>query len=108
MEELKVKRDKVLEASKSCPDAERVLKTLFPEVFEPNKVNVTEYCSAELYKKRGGIDRNNSFIKLCHNGHEFAWIGYDFQIHFLDSRYSIEKGIKGASVTEFKIMKLER
>jgi hypothetical protein len=39
--ELKVQSEKVLEAAKFYPDAERVLKTLFPEAFKKdNSVNV--------------------------------------------------------------------
>jgi hypothetical protein len=35
--ELKVEKDKVLEAAKQCPDAKKVLETLFPDVFSPLK-----------------------------------------------------------------------
>jgi hypothetical protein len=37
MSELKITKEKVLEAAKGCKDAEKVLKTLFPEVFEDDK-----------------------------------------------------------------------
>lgn len=36
--ELKITDDRVREAAKGCPDAERVLKTLFPSVFEDQDV----------------------------------------------------------------------
>lgn len=32
--ELKINKDRVLEAAKACPSSEPVLKTLFPEAFE--------------------------------------------------------------------------
>lgn len=33
MEDLKIDRARVVEAAKSCPDAAKVLKTLFPDAF---------------------------------------------------------------------------
>ena len=35
--ELKVTKEKVLKAAKDCKDAEKVLRTLFPEVFKGDK-----------------------------------------------------------------------
>jgi hypothetical protein len=40
--ELKVQSEKVLEAAKSCPDWERLLKTLFPEAFKKADLEITE------------------------------------------------------------------
>ena len=37
MENLSVTKERVLEAAKSCPTAEGVLKKLFPEVFASEK-----------------------------------------------------------------------
>lgn len=34
MSELKIEKEKVLEAAKQCPEAKKVLETLFPDVFE--------------------------------------------------------------------------
>ena len=39
MKELKISKEKVLEASKQCPNAKVVLKLLFPDVFEEENIN---------------------------------------------------------------------
>jgi hypothetical protein len=42
MTELKVDRDRVIEASKKCPDAKRILETLFPEIVDTKYVDVSK------------------------------------------------------------------
>jgi len=37
MEELKIKKDRVVEAAAKCPTANATLRALFPEAFEPEK-----------------------------------------------------------------------
>ena len=38
--ELKITKEHVLEAAKSCPDADRILRKLFPEAFEEDISNM--------------------------------------------------------------------
>ena len=38
--ELKVTQERVLEAAKGCPDAQRVLQALFPEAFKAEHTNL--------------------------------------------------------------------
>lgn len=38
--ELKTTKDRVMEAAKNCPYAEQTLKTLFPEVFKKDKIDL--------------------------------------------------------------------
>ncbi len=38
--ELKITKDKVLEAAAKCPQAKETLKTLFPDVFDENKLTI--------------------------------------------------------------------
>jgi len=35
--EIKIKKERILEAANKCGDAKRILKTIFPEVFVDNK-----------------------------------------------------------------------
>ena len=41
--ELKISKEAVLEASKTCPDAKEVLKALFPDVFEEKFPSARQY-----------------------------------------------------------------
>jgi len=41
--ELKITKEKVLEAASKCSTAKRTLETLFPEVFETDELDFTKY-----------------------------------------------------------------
>lgn len=64
--ELKITKEKVLEAAKSCPNAKEVLNKLFPECFENNVNNEIDLSKLTL------IDEN-----LIGNG----------KYWFIDSRF---------------------
>jgi len=76
MEELKITKEKVLEASERCGTAKEVLKTLFPEVFEeetiePSYLGVyeTENHNTAIYFD--GIEKP-IWIYLDHMGWDLA------------------------------------
>jgi hypothetical protein len=64
MEELKVTKEKVLKASKNCPQAKEVLKELFPEVFE------------EQFKDFD-ICKSGNDLRLAWNGRFYSSCGED-------------------------------
>lgn len=50
MNELKITKEKVLEAASNCPQAKETLKTLFPEVFKKEKLNLQkDYQNSIIY-----------------------------------------------------------
>jgi len=52
MNELTINKEKVLEAAKTCPDAAKVLKTLFPEVFKDEGGDVTILGYARIHSNK--------------------------------------------------------
>lgn len=50
MTELKISKEQVLKASKECPDAKKILETLFPEVFKTKREDVTSQMKWKLYR----------------------------------------------------------
>lgn len=52
---LEIEKDKVLEAAKACPESEKVLKTLFPQIFAEDDLAIqkdafTDYHDQDLAK----------------------------------------------------------
>jgi hypothetical protein len=66
--ELKVTDDKVREAAKSCPDAARVLKMLFPEAFKDDRYIMRDIEGIITFFDRHG----NKFQILPRASGEFA------------------------------------
>ena len=68
MSALKITKERIIKASESCPDAKRVLKELFPEVFEEEWHDITteiqfEFDSCDPYyflRIYHGSSRSNS------------------------------------------------
>lgn len=48
MDNLEVSKERVLEVAKTCPDADRILRGLFPDAFGE------EFVTGGVYKFRGG------------------------------------------------------
>ena len=67
--ELKITKEKVLEASESCPDAKEVLKTLFPSVFKDEWRDVTLHLTAKIENFLEG----RYFIKLYDGSKQVAY-----------------------------------
>ena len=76
MDKVETTKTRVIEAAKVCPDAQRVLKELFPEAFKEEWVDCTKECGArlcdqgnaydiELYRKSDG----HRIAGLWANGH---------------------------------------
>lgn len=67
---LTIDKSKVLEAAKDCPEAKKVLQTLFPEVFEEDKYFnlyhlIGRYSLVFSYTQAVAAGfRNNSFFQL--------------------------------------------
>lgn len=73
MSELKVSKEKVLEAASKCSNAKEILKTLFPEVFVEDK-------SVDLVKLRdsGSKESVPSILGIRNHG---KWKGKVFYLH---------------------------
>jgi hypothetical protein len=71
MSELLVTKEKVLEAALKCEEAKKVLKTLFPEVFEQK----WEVFIPEVKVHKGGSsEKPYIYIYLCDAGGQFGTI----------------------------------
>lgn len=111
MKELKITKEKVLEASESYPDAKGVLKTLFPEAFKKEKgkwVNVTEEIRWCCYNFEENEERPGEYwIMGVHEGDEVFFFNVDglkFNLDNARSEYKIEeRGGRGS----FCILKKE-
>jgi len=62
--ELKITKEKVLEASKGCPEAKKTLETLFPEAFEDERYY--DLTNAP-FKLIGGIGLPNIEVRMDGN-----------------------------------------
>lgn len=89
--ELKITKEKVLEASESCPDAKGVLKTLFPEAFKEKEkwVDITNETKLEW-------DNHGDYwnIHVIHKGEEVAYICDEEMFNLWGSakgKYKIER-----------------
>jgi len=63
--ELKTTKDRILEAAQNCPQAEQTLKTLFPEMFECEEIDLWSESGIgvrTLFNKDGNA--RNSLISL--------------------------------------------
>jgi len=102
--ELKVTKEKVLEAAKECSEARRVLKTLFPEVFKERWKRVRR---GDKFTNDGRVyvvtlvDRYPDFYRLiAENNSGTCWTFDDiFKIIgdnevFIDNDYLTRKGFK--------------
>ena len=78
-DDLKISKEKVLEASKKCPQAKEVLKTLFPDVFKAK----VELVAGDIY-----VHESDNFLYYYlvveHNGINFLCA--------LGSQYQASKG----------------
>ena len=84
--ELKVTKEKVLEAAKDCKDAERVLKTLFPEAFEDNKYFDLHPLDENTLlfdndKGRACGFSDGAFMQIRSNG-EYAYKGFYLSLFY--------------------------
>lgn len=87
--ELKITKDKVLAAASKCSAAKETLKTLFPEVFKPEPLNVSKF--------RGEIGNDYENIIEKRNGGDLKNLGF-----YLNSKYTwkIVKEIDGIQVLQ--------
>jgi len=61
-DELKIKKERVLEIAESCEQANSILKKLFPEVFEEKEADdITEEIEWKLYKGTSGYWMNGFY-----------------------------------------------
>jgi len=90
---LEITKEKVLEAASKCSQAKETLKTLFPEVFEDEKVKITYEID--------GVKINGKTAITTEDG-AFGEQGVEFH---LDSRWSwkIERGSIGYQLKFKKI-----
>lgn len=88
---LTIDSDKVIEASRLCPEARKVLQTLFPDV-------ITEYHSTSDIHEKIRTKRGHLLIET-RTGGSFAYEGF-----YLDSYYNWEivEDDQGIQVLRFK------
>ena len=78
---LSITKEKILEAAKTCPDARRVLKTLFPEAWKPKE---DEYYHFEVKDGHTKISLANSDPIFV--GNNFAHRGQEHKVLMVDKR----------------------
>lgn len=73
--ELKITKERVLEAAKDCADAKRVLTKLFPEVFVADYVQVDASLSIKTKDGYNAITRRNGghYVGAPYLGAAFDW-----------------------------------
>jgi hypothetical protein len=86
---LEITKEKVLAAANTCTEAEKVLKTLFPEAFkdEIDLTRLLECHSYSLFNCEGAIKagfRDNSFMEIRSSGQ------YAKKAFFLSKSYNWE------------------
>lgn len=86
MEELKITKEKVLEAASKCPQSKETLKTLFPDVFEDDKY-IDLSCSTGTLKC---IDGKTPKFILDGNISIRTFRSYEYKSFYLSSSYNWE------------------
>lgn len=85
MDELKITKDRVLEAAEKCSDAKRILKTLFPEVFvEDSSMKAGRFHGLAIFGSCLASD-NKAMIEIRGTGehvNKAYWLnsGFDWRI----------------------------
>lgn len=88
--ELKITKEKILEAASKCSTAKEILKTLFPEVFENNKyfdldrLETSELKNIGIFSEKSSIEagfKDNSFLEIRNCGY------YRNKGFYLSSKY---------------------
>ncbi len=99
MKKLEIYRDKMLKAVEECPDVKEVFKTLWPEEFLLEWVDVVRECK---YRHKGG------HLYIAYQEEEIGVISYDGPRIFYDSKgvFRIEQGPPDSSGHyNFRILK---
>ena len=86
MKELKITKEKVLEASEKCGQAREVLKALFPEAFEEEQKIITSKVELRLEAVGSGYH----FIKLSYKGDDIGIMRQGHLIEYRSTKYPIE------------------
>jgi len=114
MSELKIEKERVLKAAKSCPDVQRVLKTLFPEAFEEElQVNITTFGNWNVYETEHAIaiqnchDTENAFIfpKNCNGWFYTVKKGHKDKLHLSSGSEESTNQIDQQTGADAKIMR---
>jgi len=89
MNDLKISKEKVIEAAEKCPEGKAILKTLFPEVFEPvydqNKIYVFKVRATDFLYKIHVI--NNKFyliaLRNSHRNHSHEFNSFNDLLNYI-------------------------
>ncbi len=84
--ELKITKEKVLEAAKGCPSANGVLKTLFPDAFKPVTLKANEMDNIVC-------DENGSIVL------DFSFYGKYGKASLRNGNYTYELSDKYLTIT---------
>ena len=71
---IEIRKERILEAAESCPQAKEVLRKLFPEAFPTEKENISHEIEIDIV--RGGFGGGDAFgIQLQHKGEHIGYMG---------------------------------
>ena len=99
MDKFEITKERVVKAANVCPDAQRVLKELFPEAFEekePEWVDCTKECGVRFHPVMGGYDLE---VYLVANDKNIAYIWADGQVVLESDGYRVKKSTAASVLT---------
>ena len=71
---IEIKKERILEAANSCPQAKEVLRKLFPGAFPTEKENISHEIEVSIV--RGDLRGGDAFgIQLQHRGNHVGYMG---------------------------------
>lgn len=85
--EIKITKERILDAASTCKEAKKVLKNLFPDIFEDEKYFDLSELPKTIFSnedaENAGFD-NRYFFEVRHDGE------YKFKAFYLDNPYNWE------------------
>lgn len=87
--ELKITDDKVREAAASCPDAKKVLKKLFPEVFSEVNTKTFSITSIKPGFKWAVVDEHDIIIICPRDDGRNIWINGNYYKFSLVDQFTL-------------------
>jgi len=113
MKKVEIEYSRILEAAKTCKDAEKVLKTMFPQVFESESEN--EFVDFTKFMSIGSVSKfkpvpcfiSNNKVLVPNSGYEFVIVeDYPFADEIIDV-IKLKK-IKQPGIDERKVTDVDK